>query len=280
MGPHTPPSEGGETKEPNAAIDTTEYVTWTAQQVFVFALERGLDEEEAGKLLAQKLDGDGLEILAKLAEEKIRAELIATPYLLSGGPALKFAKSIHALGSGAAGAFLCACVSLSSPLTPHHTHPNTPPRHTTTPTPITPLDPHTDLAGLDGLLEAKELLGLELRVTPKIRQVAFAAGSRSPGKTVKSVRVSVRQVPSSSRSLGGEPLLFSCVYVYFLFFVSCFWSLLSRASSFIRQNTQNPNSCSIPVQLVFQLVGASFKKICENSRAVAGALCDAGRALR
>jgi hypothetical protein len=62
--------------------------------------------------------------------------------------------------------------------------------------------------------QKESLLGLELRlrggVTPKILHVAFAAGLRSAGKTVKSVRVSVRQVPSSSRSLGGEPLLFSC----------------------------------------------------------------------
>jgi large subunit ribosomal protein L40e len=62
--------------------------------------------------------------------------------------------------------------------------------------------------------QKESLLGLELRlcggVTPKILHVALAAGLRSSGKTVKSVRVSVRQVPSSSRSLGGEPLLFSC----------------------------------------------------------------------
>ena len=61
----------------------------------------GLDDEDAGKLKTQKLTGPALLTLAKLGNDKIKAELIAKPYELSGGAALGLAAAISRLAQSA-----------------------------------------------------------------------------------------------------------------------------------------------------------------------------------
>ncbi len=56
-----------------------------------------LDDEDAGKLKKQKLTGPDLLALAKTGNDKIEAKLIAKPYELSGGAAIKLAAAISRL---------------------------------------------------------------------------------------------------------------------------------------------------------------------------------------
>jgi hypothetical protein len=92
------------------------YAAWTVEEVRAWAREEvGLDEDDAGLLVKNKLDGVAVIKMAKQPQEKLQKALVKVPYSLSGGAAVKLADAISSLGSTAQGEPVCVdmCVLFS-----------------------------------------------------------------------------------------------------------------------------------------------------------------------
>jgi hypothetical protein len=80
------------------AVDPADHKQATADVIRRWAhYGLGLDDEDAGKLKKHKLTGPDLLTIAKMGDDKIKAEFFAKPYELSGGAALKLAAAISRL---------------------------------------------------------------------------------------------------------------------------------------------------------------------------------------